>query len=238
MPETMTISTPDGEFSAYVAPPVGAGPFPAVVVLQEIFGVNQIVRLVADRLAQIGFLAVAPDLFWRQEPGVELGDKTEEDWAHGFKLMKGFDFDKGMEDIQATIDTVRKDPRCNGMVGTVGYCMGGQLAYLAATRTDADASVGYYGVALDKRLDEAGKITKPLLLHIAEEDEYSSAEANAKIVAALKDIPGVEIETYAGVNHAFARDGGANYDAFAAKLANARTAIFLTRTLAAETAGG
>lgn len=238
MPETKTISTPDGDFSAYIAPPPGAGPFPAVVVLQEIFGVNAQVRIVCDRLAQIGLLAIAPDLFWRQEPGVDISDKTEEDWAKGFKLMKGFDFDKGMEDIQTTITAARKDPRCNGQVGAVGYCLGGQLAYLAATRTDVDASVGYYGVGLDGRLDEAKGIKKPLLLHIALEDEYSTPEKTAQVIAALKDIPGVQIETYEGANHAFARDGGAHYDPMSAKLANARTALFLTGHLADQTAGG
>ena len=239
MPETMSISTPDGAFEAYVATPeANSGPWPGVVVIQEIFGVNDVVRTAANRLAGAGFLAVAPDLFWRQEPGVQLTDKTEEEWARGFALMKGFDFDKGMEDIQTTVTAVRNDPRCTGKVATVGYCLGGQLAYLASTRTDVDASVGYYGVAIDKRLDEAGKIKTPLMLHIAMEDEYSSPEAIEKIIAALKDIPGVQIETYKDTNHAFAREGGIHYDRFNAKLADARTAIFLTGALAPEEPAG
>lgn len=238
MPETMSISTPDGAFEAYVALPQTPGPWRGVVVIQEIFGVNDVVRAAATRFAGAGFLAVAPDLFWRQEPGVELTDKSEEEWARGFALMKGFDFDKGMQDIQATVTALRGDARCTGKVATVGYCLGGQLAYLASTRTDVDASVGYYGVAIDKRLDEADKIKTPLMLHIAMEDEYSSPEAREKIIAALKGVPGVQIETYADTNHAFAREGGAHYDRFNAKLADARTAIFLTGALVPEDGAG
>jgi carboxymethylenebutenolidase len=232
----MTISTPDGAFEAYVATPEGAGPWPAVVVIQEIFGVNDIVRQNADRIAALGFIAVAPDLFWRQEPGVQISDKSEAEWAHAFRLMKGLDFDKAMEDIQATITAVRGDKRCSGLVGAVGHCLGGQLAFLAATRTDADAAVGYYGVAIDKRLDEAGKIKAPLLLHIANDDEYTPPDLQAKIIATLKDIPGVEIETYLDCGHAFAREGGIHYDKFNARLANMRTAAFLVKVLKPETA--
>jgi carboxymethylenebutenolidase len=158
MPETMSISTPDGAFTAYVAVPETPGPWPAVVVIQEIFGVNEVVRTAANRLAAGGFLAVAPDLFWRQEPGVELTDKTEAEWAHGFRLMKGLDFDKAIKDIQTTITAVRADERCTGLVGAVGYCLGGQLAYLAATRTDVDAAVGDDGVSIEARLGEADNI--------------------------------------------------------------------------------
>jgi carboxymethylenebutenolidase len=238
MPETMTIKTPDGDFNAYVAVPEGPGPWPAVVVIQEIFGVNEVVRDNADKLSKNGFLAVAPDLFWRQEPGVDITDKTEAEWQRGFKLMQGFDFDEGVADIQATITQVRGDGRCTGKVGVVGHCLGGQLAYLAATRTDSDASVGYYGVNLDQRLDEADNIKRPLLLHIALEDEYSTPERTQTVVDALKGRPGVEVETYIECNHAFARPGGAHYNRFFAMLADARTAIFLTRELGAETAGG
>ena len=238
MPETMSISTPDGAMAAYVAVPEMPGPWPAVVVIQEIFGVNDVVRTAADRLAAVGFLAVAPDLFWRLEPGVQLTDKTEEEWKHGFKLMQGLDFDKAMDDIQTTITAARNDKRTTGLVGAVGYCLGGQLAYLAATRTDVDAAVGYYGVNLDKRLDEADKIKKPLLLHIAMQDEYSTPERSQQVIDALKGKPGVEVDTYRDSNHAFAREGGAHYDRLNAKLADARTAIFLTRALVAETAGG
>src|SRR5205085_12497952 len=140
---------------AYVARPARGGPTPAVVVIQEIFGVNRFVREVADQLAADGYLAIAPDLFWRIEPGVDITDQSEAEWQKAFSLMNAFDLDKGVEDIAATIASVRKDPACSGKVGAVGYCLGGRLAYLTAARTDADASVAYYPVAVDCLLGEA-----------------------------------------------------------------------------------
>ncbi len=129
-------------------PPSGRGP--GIVVLQEIFGVNQNIRDIADDLAAQGFFALAPDLFWRIEPGIQLTDKTDAEWQQALGFMKRFNIDKGMADIQAAIATLRALPPVSGKIGTVGYCLGGQLAYLAAARTDADASVGYYGVMPQK----------------------------------------------------------------------------------------
>ncbi|OYX35560.1 MAG: carboxymethylenebutenolidase [Caulobacterales bacterium 32-69-10] len=231
MSERITVSTADGDFAAYVAAPKGDGPFPAVVVIQEIFGINGFVRLVADRLAEQGYLAVAPDLFWRIEPGVELTDQSEAEWKKAFELMNAFDLDQGIKDIAATIDKARADPRCSGKVGAVGYCLGGLLAFLTALRTDADASVSYYGVNIDKFLGEAEGFTRPLMLHIAEEDGFVNKEAQAKIVTALAGKPNIEVHTYPGRDHAFARDGGQHYDAADAGKAADRTADFFKRTL-------
>ena len=140
-------------------------------------------------MASRGYYALVPDLFWRLEPGVQLTDKTEAEWKKAFDLMNRFDADKGVEDIQATIDHLRALPGCTGKVGALGYCLGGQLAYLTAARTNSDASVGYYGVNIQNRLDEADKIKHPLMLHIAEADEYVPPEAQAKIEAGLKGNP-------------------------------------------------
>jgi carboxymethylenebutenolidase len=231
MAERQTISTPDGDFSAYVARPSGGGPAPAIVVIQEIFGVNRFVRKVADDLAALGYLAIAPDLFWRIEPGIDITDETDAEWKQAFALFNAFDFDKGVGDIQATINAVRADSGCNGKVGAVGYCLGGRLAYAVAARTDADASVSYYGVMIDALLGEADKITRPLMLHIAAEDGFVPKEAQAAIIAALEDKPNVEIHVYPGRDHAFAREKGKHYDATDAALANGRTQAFLKRTL-------
>jgi carboxymethylenebutenolidase len=233
MAETRTISTPDGDFSAYVARPAGAGPAPAVVVIQEIFGVNRFVRRTADELAAQGYLAVAPDLFWRQEPGVDITDQTEGEWAKAFELMNGFDIDKGVQDVQATISAVRADPACTGKVGAVGYCLGGRIAYLTAARTDVDATVSYYPVALAPILGEATSIAQPYMIHIAEEDGFVPKDQQAAVIAALKDKPNVTIHTYPGRDHAFARHQGKHYHEADAMLANQRTRDFFTRGLGA-----
>lgn len=230
MGERISITTPDGAFSAYVARPAAAKA-PAVVVIQEIFGVNQVMRDITDGLAAQGYLAVCPDLFWRIEPDIDITDQSEAEWKRAFELFNAFDVDQGVKDIQATIKTIRADAGCDGKVGAVGFCLGGQLAFLTATRTDADAAVSYYGVGLENRVAEAEKLTRPLLLHIAEEDQFVPKEAQAVIVQALKDHPQIEIHTYPGRDHAFARVGGEHYDEADAKLAGGRTLQFFQRTI-------
>jgi len=221
----ITISGRDGDFSAYLAAPA-RGEGPGVVVIQEIFGVNAVMRAIADDLGSLGYFALAPDLFWRLKPGVQLTDRTDAEWRRALALMQRFDIDKGVEDIQSAIDHLRVTPGASGKVGTVGYCLGGQLAYLAAARSDCDASVGYYGVMLQDRLAEAANITAPLMLHIAGEDEFTPPPARDKVIAGLKDNPHVTMHVYPGMGHAFARPDGAHYDKAAADLANARTRDF------------
>ena len=228
---SLTVSTADGEFGTYVAQPQGQGPFPAVVVIQEIFGVNRFVRAVADKLAAQGYLAVAPDLFWRIEPGVDITDQSEAEWKKAFELYPAFDVPQGVQEIAATIAKGRADPRCNGKVGAVGYCLGGLLAFLTATRTDADASVSFYGVGMDNFVGEAGGLDRPLMLHIAEEDQFVPKTAQTAVIDGVKANPKVEVHTYAGRDHAFAREGGQHYDAADAEKANARTLAFFKRTI-------
>ena len=230
MSERLSISTPDGAFSAYVARPAAAKA-PAVIAIQEIFGVNQVMREVCDRLAAAGYLAVCPDLFWRLEPGVDITDQTQAEWDKAFDLFGRFDVDQGVEDIRATLDLVRALPGCDGKVGAVGYCLGGRLAYLTATRTESDASVGYYGVGIENYLAEAERLAHPLMLHIAEEDAYVPKAAQALIEGALKDHPQATLHTYPGCDHAIARPGGAHYDAKAAAQADGRTLAFLKQNL-------
>lgn len=231
MGETTTIKTDDGQFAAYVARPSNPKA-PAIVVIQEIFGVNAVMRGVCDQLAAAGFLAVCPDLFWRIEPGIDITDQSEAEWKKAFELYNAFDVDAGVKDIAATIDHVRALPEVNGKVGAVGFCLGGLLAYLTATRTDADASVAYYGIGIEKHLVESEKQAHPLLMHIAEEDQFVPKEAQALILAQLKNHPQVEIFTYPGRDHAFARQGGEHYDAADAKLASGRTLAFFQQHLA------
>jgi len=227
MGQRITLSVPDGSFAAYLATPDAANARgTAIVVIQEIFGINADMRETCDNFAREGFVAICPDLYWRQEPNVELTDKTEAEWKRALELYNGFNVDKGVADIDAAIQAVRQQPGVTGGVGTVGFCLGGLLAYLTAARTGADAAVSYYGVGIDKHLDEAPRIAKPLLMHIAEEDEFVPAEARAKIIETLEDSPHVEIHTYPGCQHAFARNDGVHYVADAAQEANARTLKF------------
>jgi carboxymethylenebutenolidase len=226
----ITVAGPDGKFGAYLASPA-AGHGPGVIVIQEIFGVNHIVRQICDAHAARGRFALAPDLFWRLEPGIQITDKTQEEWAKAFDLMQRFDADKGVTDIQATIDHLRKVPGVSGKVGTVGYCLGGRLAYLSAARTDTDASVGYYGVYIQAGLGEAKNIKKPLMLHIAGKDQFTPPEAQKQITDGLKGNSLVTIHVYPEMDHAFAREGGQHYDKANADLANTRTDTFFRQHL-------
>jgi carboxymethylenebutenolidase len=231
--KTITIKGPDGSFSGYLATPapdMGAGPKPGILVIQEIFGVNKVMRDIADDLAAQGFVALCPDLFWRIEPGIDITDQSEKELKKAFELFGKFNPETGITDIKASIDTLR--PLTSGKVGAVGYCLGGMLAYLTACHTDADASVGFYGVNIQTRLAEAKGITTPLMLHIAGKDEFVNPQAQSEIIAGLKDNAHVTLHQYPDCNHAFARPGGAHYDKQAATDANERTLAFFKKHLA------
>lgn len=227
MAETITIKATDGSgtFAAYVARPEG-GSGPVIIALQEIFGVNAGMREICDDLAKDGYIAICPDLFWRMKPGVDITDKTKEEWDEAFGYFQNFDHDKGMEDIKATVAVARFMGGGSGKVGAVGYCLGGLLAFKTSVETDVDASVSYYGVGLDTKIDDRDRITTPLLMHIAEEDGFVDKDAQAKIKAGLADNTNIIIHSYAGVDHAFARPDGVNWNKEAAALANGRTADF------------
>lgn len=229
MPD-ITINGSDGDFSAYLALPEKT-PAPGIVVAQEIFGVNQVMRDVCDWLAAAGYVACCPDLFWRIEPGIQLTDQSEAEWQRAFELFGLFDVDKGIEDMKAALEELRGQGACSGPVASIGYCLGGKLAFLMSTRSDADCNVGYYGVGLDELLGEADQITKPLLLHIAAKDKFSSPEALAKVKAGLDDNPLATLAIYQDQDHAFARPGGEHYDQAAAELANGRSLAFFKEHL-------
>ena len=219
-----------GEFDGYLALPA-SGYGPGIVVLQEIFGVNQYLRDVADWYAAHGFVAVVPDLFWRIRPGIELTDKGD-DWKKAIELYQKIDEAKAVEDSAATLGFLRKHTACSGRVGAVGFCMGGNLAYLLSVRFKPDCGVGYYGVSIEKSLDEAKNLNNPLMLHIAGQDKFCPPEAQAQIHAAMDANPLVTIHDYPGMDHAFGRTGGEHYDAASAELANLRTLEFFISHLA------
>jgi carboxymethylenebutenolidase len=231
MNDRIIVEGRDGAFGAYIARPQSL-PAPAVVVLQEVFGVNADIRKHCDELAKQGFLAVAPDLFWRQEPGVDLSVTSEGDWQHGLRLYGAYDRDAGAKDVKDTVDAVRNLPECNGKVALLGYCLGGLMVFLTAVRCHGvDAGVAYHGGDTEKYLGEVGGLDAPLLMHLAEEDEFISKAAQAEIKAALANKPNATVFSYPGQNHAFSRHNGTHYNAAAATLANERTGEFLNRQL-------
>ncbi|HYC03410.1 MAG TPA: dienelactone hydrolase family protein [Azospirillaceae bacterium] len=227
----VTIQAKDGgSFYGYLKTPA-SGSGPGIVVIQEIFGVNKVMRDLVDYYAEHGYVALCPDLFWRQEPGIQLTDQSDAEWQRAFQLYQGFSEAKGVEDLIASVDFLRGYQGVTGKVGTVGFCLGGKLAYLMATRSDADANVSYYGVGIEKDLAEATAISKPLLMHIAEKDKFVPPEAQAQIRTALANNPNVTMHVYEGQDHAFSRKGGAHYHQPSAEMAHARSQEFFARNL-------
>jgi carboxymethylenebutenolidase len=229
---SITIQATDGSgsFSAYLLEPKNK-PAGVVVLIQEVFGVNQAMRDTAAWVADMGFIAVCPDLFWRIEPGVDITDKSEAEWKKAFELFNKFDQAKGIDDLRATVAAARAPPGANGKIATMGYCLGGRLAFMMAEQSDADVNISYYGVGLDNLLSDLGKVTKPLIVHIADKDEFFPTEGRAKVVAAVKGHPQIRAHVYPNADHAFARVGGVHWDGRSAAIANGRSAEALVAAL-------
>jgi carboxymethylenebutenolidase len=219
----------DGTIPAYVAKPEGT-PRGAIIVQQEIFGVDPGIRKKADGWAAKGYLAVAPDTFWRQQPGVELDADVPEQFQEAVGYMMKHDFNLGIRDIEAVIHWIRRDAGVP-KVGLVGYCMGGRVAYMASARTDIDASVGFYGVMIDQMLGEKHAIAKPLLLHVPVADHFVPAEAQKAMHEGLDDHPKVTLYDYEGLDHGFAAEIGSRRDEAGATLADQRTEDFFAEHL-------
>jgi len=219
----------EGSFDAWLARPEG-GAKAAIVVIQEVFGVNPGIRRKADGWAAKGYLAIAPDMFWRFAPHYEADPDVQEDVDEAMRLRHQFDFDKAARDVEVAI----RHARALGAekVGVVGFCAGGSVAYLAATRTDADACVGYYGRVIADYLNETHAIARPLLLHFGEADPSIPAELRAQVKQALGANPRVTIHEYEGAGHGFAATSGKRRNEVAAALADARTEAFFAEHLA------
>lgn len=230
---TSTIDIPvldgSGSFHTYRADPAGT-PRATIIVLQEVFGVNAGIRRRCDQWAEQGYLALAPDLFWRIEADLDLDPDVPEQLQKGLSMIDRFDQQRGIADIEAAIRFARAETN-GGKVGVVGYCLGGRLAYMTAARTDADASVGYYGVGIDGLLDEKHAIANPLLLHIPEEDHFVTKDAQARMHAGLDDHPKVTLLDYPGEDHGFATEFGQRRSEESARLADQRTAEFFAEYL-------
>ena len=233
--QTLTIRSHDGaQFAVFLAQPE-ASKAPGLLLIQYICGVNKVMRELAGEFAQQGYLTIVPDLFWRQEPGVQLiqdpSRPDKEEFQRALALNDGFDDELGTRDLISTLQFLRRHEGCSGRAGALGYCLGGRMAYYMATRSDADCCVSYYGVNIHQHLDEAGRIRRPLLLHIAEQDQLVPPPAREAIVARLQKIPQVSISVHPRVNHAFALPGGQAYDATAAERANRESLQFLNSHL-------
>jgi carboxymethylenebutenolidase len=230
MGQHISVNASDGgQFQAYLALPE-SGHGPGLVLCQEIFGVNQTMRELADLWAEEGYVVLVPDLFWRIAPGTQLG-YSPEDWKKAFALYQAFDVNKGMADLTSTVDALRAHSACNGKVGALGYCLGGTLAYLCAASAGVDCAVAYYGVGIDQHLDKATLIQVPMTLHFAELDGYCKADARERIASALQGKPGVSIHVYPGVDHAFARPEGEHFNKTASNLAHQRSLTLLKRVI-------
>jgi len=230
MNDRIAIDGRDGAFEAYIARPKTSSA-PSVVILQELFGVNADIRKHCDELAGQGFIAVAPDLFWRQEPAVDLSVTSEADWQHGLRLYQAYDRDAGVRDVEDTVDTVVKMPDCTEKSAVLGYCLGALMTFLTAVRYRVDAAVAYHGGDTEKYLGEVDGLHAPLLMHLGEEDEFISKPAQAEIKKALATKSNATVYSYPGQRHAFSRHNGAHYNAEAAMLANRRTSDFLNQQL-------
>jgi len=217
------------EFLAYTSQPVSE-PKAAIVVIQEIFGVNEGIRVKCDQWAAKGYLAIAPDLFWRIRPGIELDPDQPAELQEAFGLFGQFDQEAGIRDIESTIREARRMVG-GGKVGAVGYCLGGRLAYMTAARTDINATVGYYGVGIDGLLGESHAIAHPLALHIASDDGFVPKDVQAKMHEGLDGHPKVTLWDYPGVDHGFATTMGNRRVEDAALLADGRTETFFARHL-------
>lgn len=232
MASLTSISTLDGDgvFDVYVAQPA-TPPKAAIIVVQEIFGVNEGIRRKCQSLANAGYLALAPDLFWRFEPHIELDPDVPEQLQQGLSYIERFDQDAAIYDIEATIKYTRSQLGEDGKVGIVGYCLGGRLAFMSACRTDGDAFVGYYAVGVDGLLGEQHAIGKPLLLHIPTADGFVPPATQRAMHEGLKDNAHVTMFDYEGLDHGFATEMGQRRDERGAHLADARTAEFFAKSL-------
>lgn len=195
------IAAPGGDhFDGYLWSPDGEEG-PGILLLQEIFGVGSYLRAVADRLCSLGYTVLAPDLFWRIERNVAL-EHDQAGLERGFELVGSFDFEQGLADCEAALDHLRRIPETGGRAGVVGFCLGGSLAYLIATRYGPDVAVSYYGSGIADALVQPSDLRCPTLLHFGSEDSFIPMDAVDKIQQAFGSLDNVDIRIHPA-GHAF-----------------------------------
>lgn len=223
------IPTGNDRFGGYIALPKRSNG-PAVIIIQEIFGVNAHIRAVADQYAADGYVALAPDVFWRTRPRVELAYEGA-DRDTGIELLQKTDVNLAVADIGAAADLLRARPEVEGRVAAIGYCFGGRLAYLAAAAGKVDAAVAYYGGGIQNALDVADEFTQPILFHYAENDHGIPLSAVEQVEARFAGRRNATFHVYPGAEHGFNCPDRASYNQRAAALAHGRTLIFLAEHL-------
>jgi len=219
----------DAQIPLYLARPSGHAKA-AIIVIPEIFGVNEGIAEKCDAWAKQGYLAVAPDIFWRFAPGEEYNPDIEEEFHKALENMGKYDADQGVRDLEAVIHFLKDQGVAK--VGAVGFCLGGRMAYMMAARTDVSASVGYYGVMIDQMLNESHAIANPLMLHIPTADHFVGPEAQKAMHEGLGPNHHVTLHDYEGLDHGFAAQSGSRRDEDGAQLADQRTSDFFEEHLA------
>jgi len=207
---TINIPLRDGNMSAYLAFPEGK-PKGAIIAIMEIWGVNATMRTHAQEFSDAGYICIVPDLFWRQEPNVDLSDRNQADVIKAFDLYYDFDYDLAVKDMEDTGLYLKNLSGFEGKVGAVGYCLGGKLCYLMCCRTDIDCAVAYYGTYIEHEIKEVKYLHRPFLLHMAMKDRWVQKEVNDLLERKLGKNPFVTICKYPEADHAFARHGGLTY---------------------------
>jgi carboxymethylenebutenolidase len=223
-------SNDNQEFSGYLCRPPQGKEGPGLILIQEIFGVNSHIRDVAELYAKEGFVVLAPDLFWRIQPDVQLGYEPQ-DMTKGIEFASKLDLNQTLDDFKEVAATLHNLSSVSGKTGAVGYCRGGYFAYYLACRGIVDAAVCYYGGGIENALDEAKNLKCPMLMHYAELDKHINAAAIDKVEAALANKSNVTIYTYPDVDHGFNCDQRGTYNRQAAMLAYGRSAAFLHKYL-------
>ena len=219
------IDSAEGKFGAYLAiPHTQKGP--GIVLIQEIFGVNEHIRSVAEQYAADGYLVIAPDLFWRSGHRIEL-TYDEAGWKRAVELMNATDVGKAQKDIELAIDALKAQPGLDGGIASIGYCFGGLLSYHTAANGLVDVAIAYYGGGIQNQLDRADEIEVPLLMHFGEQDSHIPLEAVEKIAERFDTNDNVEIVVYPEAEHGFNCSHRDSYNQRAAAEAHGNTLFFL-----------
>lgn len=221
------VTSNDGKtFSAYYSPPAG-GSGPGILMIQEMFGLNETFRGVADRFAGQGYAVLAPDMFWREEPNFQADLASQDDFQKALGLYMAVDYEAGVDTMRSALDVLKAQPECTAKVACVGFCMGGTFSYLAAARFGLDAGIAYYGTQIHPYLNELDNVNCPLLLHFGETDDTFPAEERVGVEEAVKGRAGMEAHVYAA-GHAFANPNLPYYVEEAAELAHERSFALLS----------